>query len=255
MALLTDGSPNTVEMLKVIESSIADVAAIEMIDADIKMGLALEEISESLMVYLIQLGVKDPQYVARRQLGVSTIVVTPPLRRWHALYSIALIYRDAYHNQLNERYLAKWKYFNAVTADARKTLLQTGLGLVYQAVPKAPVPGTGLALGQWTAGVYTIRIAWVDSLGHIGAPCDVITAELSTGNAPTVTAPTAPAGIAGWNLYVAPIGSTPSLQNTAPLGFTVPWVGPPAGPVSGTPVGDGQNPDRYITDNQSYFRG
>src|SRR5450432_2402841 len=128
MALLMDGSPNTVEMLKAIESSIADVAAIEMIDVDTKMGVALEEISESLMVSLIQLGPADPQYLARRQIGVSTIVVTPPLRRWHALSTIALIYRDAYHNQLNERYLAKWKYFHTVSADARKTLLQTGLG-------------------------------------------------------------------------------------------------------------------------------
>src|SRR5437773_129501 len=130
MALLTDGSPNSIETLKGIESSIADVAAIELIDIDIKMGLAIEEISESLLVYLIQLGTLDPQNLTRRQLGVSTVVVTAPLRRWHAMLTIALVYRDAYHNQLNERYLAKWKYFNAVSADARKTLIQTGLGLV-----------------------------------------------------------------------------------------------------------------------------
>ena len=96
MALLTDGSPNTVETLKAIESSIAEVAKIELIDIDIKMDLALEEISESLMVNLIQLGTQDPQYLSRRQIGVSTIVVTAPLRRWHALQSIAMIYRDAY---------------------------------------------------------------------------------------------------------------------------------------------------------------
>ena len=255
MALLMDGSPNTVETLKAIESSIADVAAVEQIDVDIKMGLALEEISESLMVHLIQLGTQDPQYLARRQIGVSTLVLTPPLRRWHALMSITLVYRDAYHNQLNERYLAKWKYFNSVSADARKTLLQIGLGLVNAAVPKAPAPVTGVAIGQWPPGVYVIRMAWVDSSGRIGSPGEAVTVELTSGSAPTVTSPVAPAGVAGWNVYIGPFGSVTTLQNSSPMGFSVPWVAPAAGPVvAGVPVGDGQSPDRYIADNQSYFR-
>ncbi len=254
MALLMDGSPNTVEMLKAVESSIADVAAIELIDVDIKMGLALEEISESLMVYLLQLGTQDPQYLTRRQLGVSTIVLTPPLRRWHALLSIALIYRDAYHNQLNERYLAKWKYFNGVAAEARRTLLQTGLGVVNGAIAKAPTPVTGLAIGQWSPGSYLVRIAWVDSAGRVGSASEATTVELVSGSAPTVTAPAPPAGISGWNVYVAAIGSTPTLQNTSPLGFATAWVAPVAGPAVGVAIGDGQSPDRYIADNQSFFR-
>lgn len=254
MALLTDGSPNTVETLKALESSIADVAAIEMIDANIKMLVALEEMSESLMVYLIQLGTQDPQYLSRRRVGVSTLVLTPPMRRWHAVLTIALIYRDAYHNQLNERYLAKWKYFNSVAADARKTLLQTGVGLVNAAVPKAPVPVTGLAVGQWNAGAYVVQIAWVDSLGQVGSPSDAVTVELGLGSVPTVTAPAPLPGIAGWNVYVAPLGSVPTLQNPAPLGFTVPWVAAAAGPVVGPQVGDGQGPDRFIADSQTYFR-
>ena len=254
MALLTDGSPNTVETLKAIESSIAEVAKIELIDIDIKMDLALEEISESLMVNLIQLGTQDPQYLSRRQIGVSTIVVTAPLRRWHALQSIAMIYRDAYHNQLNERYLAKWKYFISASADARRTLLQTGLGLVNAAVPEAPTPVIGVAVGQWPAGVYVVRIAWVDSLGQVGTPGEAVTAELGPGSAPTVTSPTPPVGIAGWNVYIAPIGSVSTLQNAAPLGFAVPWVAPSAGPVTGLSIGTGQKPDRYIVDSQSYFR-
>ena len=254
MALLVDGNPNTVETLKAIESSIADVAAIELIDVDIKMGVAIEEISESLMVYLIQLGTQDPQSLLRRQIGVSTVVVTAPLRRWHALQSIALVYRDAYHNQLNERYLAKWKYFNSAAADGRKTLLQTGLGLVNQAVPKAPAAIVGIAVGQWTPGSYLVRTAWVDSLGQIGSPGEAVTVELTAGSGPTVTVPAAPQGIAGWNVYVAPIGSVPTLQNSGPLGFVVPWVAPAAGPVVGTAVGDGQTPDRYITDSQTFFR-
>ena len=181
-------------------------------------------------------------------------MVTPPLRRWHALDSITLIYRDAYHNQLNERYLAKWKYFNAVTADARQTLLDTGLGLVYQAVPKAPLPLAAAVTGQWNGGEYVIQIAWVDNLGQVGAPSDPTTVNLAAGNAPTVAVPIAPEGIAGWNVYVGPLGSPPTLQNSSPLDFTAPWVAALIEPTTGMPVGCGQSPDTYITSSQTYYR-
>jgi hypothetical protein len=254
MALLTDGNPNTVGSLKAIESSIADVAAIELINLDIKMCVAVEEISESLMVYLIQLGTQDPQYATRRQLGVTTVVVTAPLKRWHALESIALVYRDAYHNQLNERYLAKWKYFNAVSADARQTLIDTGIGLVNQPVPKAAAPIAGTATGQWNPGPYVIQITWVDSFGNEGVPSDPVTVQLGAGNAPTVTAPAAPTGVAGWNVYVGPLGSTPILQNASPLSFGSPWVAALIEPATGTAVGSGQSPDVYILSSNTFYR-
>ena len=63
MSLLTDGSPNTVGSLRAIESSITDQAPNEHINVYIKKGVSFEEISESLMVYLIQLGTQDPQSV------------------------------------------------------------------------------------------------------------------------------------------------------------------------------------------------
>lgn len=256
MALLTDGSPNTVESLKAIESAIADVAAIEMIDLSVKMDFALEQIGETLLAYLIQLGTKDPQYATRRQLGVSSVVVTAPLRRWHALLSVAAVYRDAYHNQLNDRYLAKWKYFNAAADDQRKLLMSIGLGLVYAPVPKAAQPVTGIAVGQWPVGAYTVVVTWVDANGHEGAASDPLTVELTSPGAPMVQVNAAPAGIAGWNLYVGPVGGGPlTLQNSTLLGFSVPFVTNSAGMVSGPAPGDGQSPDRYLLDNQAFFRG
>jgi hypothetical protein len=206
------------------------------------------------MVYLIQLGTQDPQSLTRRQIGVSNVVVTPPLVRWHALQTISLIYRDAYHNQLNARYLEKWKYYVQASADAKKTLLQTGLGLVNSAVPRASMPTAGIAVGQWPAGSYLIQATWVNASGQEGAPSDPITVDLAVGTAPLVQESGGPAGLAGWNVYAAPIGSAPVRQNSTLLSFATPWVAPPSGPVPGSPLGQGQSPDRYITDSQSFFR-
>ena len=255
MALLTDGSPNTIEALKALESSITDVAAIECVNLDVKMAVALEEVNESLMAYLMQLGPKDPQFAARRRLGVSTVAVTPPLRRWHAQLSIALTYRDAYHNQLNERYHAKWAYFFAAASDARKLLMQTGLGLVNQPVPGATVPNAGVALGSWPAGAYAIQVAWVDGSGQVGAPSPATTVELTTASAPSISLGTVPQGIAGWNIYAGNVGDTLALQNSQPLAVTTSWVPTSTGPQSGAAPGSGQQPDRYITDTQVLLRG
>ena len=255
MALLTDGSPNTIGALRAHESSITEVAAIECVNVDIKMAVAMEEISESLMAYLVQLGPKDPQYISRRSLGVSTVVVTPPLRRWHALLSIALIYRDAYHNQLNERYHAKWAYFFAAASDARRTLMQTGLGLVYQAIPKSALPTVGTSAGSWPAGTYEIQVTWVNASGQTGSPSDITTAELATIGAPAVSVGTPPVGAVGWNVYAGQLGGMLAQQNAQVLDPTAVWVGTSTGPVAGVAPGSGQQPDRFITDTQVLLRG
>ena len=51
------------------------------------------------------LSLTSPVWVEdRRQIGVSDVVVSPQMKRWHALHTLAVVYRDAYNNQLNDRY-------------------------------------------------------------------------------------------------------------------------------------------------------
>src|SRR6476469_1239305 len=108
MALLTDGNPNDTEGLRVFESAILDVAHVEAIDLNTKLCLATEEISEDVLDML--LGHAPVWFSAgnqRRLLGVSDVVVSPQMKRWQALHTLAVVYRDAYNNQLNDRYLGK----------------------------------------------------------------------------------------------------------------------------------------------------
>ncbi len=44
----------------------------------------------------------------RRAIGVSDVVVTRQMKRWHALHTLEIVYRDAFNNQLNDRYQAKF---------------------------------------------------------------------------------------------------------------------------------------------------
>ena len=99
MALLTDGSPNDTEALRVFETAILNVAHVETIDLDAKLGLATEEISQDVLdVLLDHTRAHDPRGKERRRIGVADVVVTPQMKRWQALHTLAVVYRDAYNN-------------------------------------------------------------------------------------------------------------------------------------------------------------
>ncbi len=119
MALFTDGEINNLQDLQRIESALLDIANVEQIDLNAKMALAQDQIAGDLLIFLLKQTPRNPfnpilSYQAgsaRRLLGVSDVVVTPPLKRWHALKSIEYAYEDAYNNQLNDRYQGKWKQY------------------------------------------------------------------------------------------------------------------------------------------------
>src|SRR5579864_4819882 len=119
--LLTDGSPNDNEALRVYESAILDMANTERIDLGAKLGLALEEISEDVLdVLLDHTRASDPQSTIRRTMGVSDVVVSAQLKRWHALHTLEIVYRDAFNNQLNDRYKPKWDEYGELAREAEQ---------------------------------------------------------------------------------------------------------------------------------------
>src|SRR5579871_3788298 len=139
MALLTDGNPNDTEGLRAIESAILEVARVEGIDLNAKLCLATEEISQDVLDML--LGHSPVPFLIggeqRRRLGVSDVVVSPQMKRWQALHTLAVVYRDAYNNQLNDRYLSKWDEYRELARGARERTYGYGIGLVAAPVPRA----------------------------------------------------------------------------------------------------------------------
>src|ERR1044072_4136716 len=94
MALFTDGPAATIEDLAAQDSQLLTLANAEGIDLTVKLGLAHEAVGLELEELLS----------AGSSYRLGQVVVTPAVRLWHTHRTLELVYRDAYHSQLNDRY-------------------------------------------------------------------------------------------------------------------------------------------------------
>jgi hypothetical protein len=255
--LLTDGCPNTPEDLRVYESSILDVSHEETINLDTKLRLATEEISEIVLNILLgHTSTATGGDVTRRSLGVSDAVVTRQMKRWHALYTLAIFYRDAYNNQLNDRYLAKWNEYTLLARGAQDLTTQYGIGLVTTPIPQAGTPVLGAVAGLLAATIYYVQITWVSSTGAEGNPSVATAYEAPLASLLTVTnGVPVPAVAVGFNVYVGLTDGTTTLQNATPIAIGQTFTEASSGLVAGAAVGTGQMPDTYVTGGSVLRRG
>jgi hypothetical protein len=254
MALLTDGSPNDNEGLRVYESGILDVAHVESIDLQAKLGLATEEVSEDVLDVLLDHST-DPQGAGRRSVGVADVVVTPQMKRWHAVHTLEIVYRDAFNNQLNDRYLAKFREYQELSRHARGHVVRFGIGLVADPIPKAQSPALSFAAGFLPSTTYYTQVSWLNALGQEGAPSERTTYESPAGSVLVVQALNPPANATGWNVFVGLTDSTLMQQNSVPLSIGTDFTLSSVGVVVGRVPGDGQNPDVYVVGGPLLRRG
>jgi hypothetical protein len=261
MALLTDGNPNDTEALRVFETAILDVAKVETIDLDAKLGLATDEISQEVLeVLLDHTGTQYslalfPTGVERRRRGVSDVVVTPQMKRWQALHTLALVYRDAYNNQLNDRYRNKWNEYRELARGARERTFASGIGLVATPVPRPETPMLGMIVGTLAGTTYYVQVSWVSTAGQEGSASEVTNFQTSDNSLLTVDAVNPPGVAAAWNVYLGLTVSTVTLQNSAPLGIGATFTLPGSGLVSGAGPGEGQAADMFVTGGRILRRG
>jgi len=254
--LLTDGSPNDDQALQVYESAILDVSNTEAIPLKAKLRLALDEISEDVLdVLLAHSAPSDPQATTRRTMGVSDVVVTPQMKRWHAAHTLEVFYRDAFNNQLNSRYEAKFKEYRGLSKDARERTYQFGIGLALSPIPRAQMPVFSYVAGLIPETIYYVQVSWVSANGQVGEPSCVTTYDSPAGSLPVVTAVNAPAVGMGFNVYMGLSVETMTLQNSTPVAAGGSFTLPASGLVTGSCPGCGQVPDIYITGGALIRRG
>ena len=252
--LLTDGSPNDTEALRVYESGILDIANNESIDLGIKLNLALDEVSDDMLDVLLARST-DLTALTRRARGVSDVVVTPQLRRWHAVHTLEVFYRDTFNNQLNDRYQQKFQEYRDLARQARLHTLRFGIGLVSTPIPIAGAPVVSTAVSSLGPATYFVQTSWVSATGQEGAPGSIVTLDAVPGAAPVVTVQGAPAGVTGFNVFMGLSADSMTLQNSSPVAVGNSFTLGAGGLIHGTPPGTGQAPDYYITGGPGLTRG
>lgn len=264
MALFTDGAPATIDDLRRYDNATDDVARDANIDLDSKLAAAAEEVGQEIFRFLMfstpqrfagNLSLNNaPGEATRQRLGLTDVVVTPGVRRWHALRSLAGMYRDAYGSGVTDRYLAKWKDMDSRAREAEEYAFAAGIGLSRNPIPKAPA-----AIAVQTSDVsqrtdYLVQLTWTSESGAQGAPSDPV--QLSLGAGDQVFPPVnAPEGVSGWNVFIGAADQTPMLQNAAPVLTGVAWTLPEGTLVQGKPVVESVPPDYLVVERRILSRG
>jgi hypothetical protein len=227
-----------------------------MLDLKVKLGLATEEVTQETLDFILhRAGGSDPQGAGRRQAGVRDVVVTRQLKRWHALHTLEIAYRDAFHNQLNDRYKDMFLEYKRLAEQARTQTFQFGVGVVHQPLPSAPAPNFSFVTGSFEATTYYARVTWVNAVGQEGAPGEITTYDAPAGSRPVVGMIGAPPNAVAFNVYLGLTPETLSKQNGSPIAIGQTFTLPGSGLVAGTVPGDGQAPDLYLVGSRVMRRG
>jgi len=232
MALFVDGPASAIEDLAAQDSQLLNVASAEGIDLTAKLAVAQETVGIELEGLLRECSGPELQHV----------VVTPALRLWHTYRTLETVYRDAYHNQLNDRYAGKRDQFRELGMWARERLRQTGVGLARRPVPRAATPDAQPTSGSLPEGTYYVTVSLVNAEGDEGCPAIPAAVESASGGGFVVAPPDAPEGVTGWNVYAGTSPENMARQNGETLDPATPWLQTEI-PACGSAPGDGQKPN------------
>jgi hypothetical protein len=191
----------------------------------------------------------------RRSIGVSDVVITPQIKRWHAVHTLEIVYRDAFNNQLNDRYQAKFLEYQKLSRNARERSFHFGIGLALVPIPQAPSPMFSAVAGLIPAVTYYARASWVGAAGQEGAASVLTTYDAPAGSLPVVQMTDPPAAATGFNVY---LGLTPdgvALQNPVPVPVGQSFTLPGTGLAAGRAPGSGQAADIFISGGPMVRRG
>jgi hypothetical protein len=259
MALFTDAEIVSLTDLLPFEASLVQVASAHGINVDTKISIATNTVSEKLLLLLRDTGMSDPQWLSRQVIGLSTVVVTPPLQRWLCFESLTKVFAEAYNAQLNTRFQGKWKEYRDESQFAADQTIQAGLGIVFRPLPKPQMPEVSVQQGSAPAESLFVQTSWVDSQGDESALSPVNGLIVNNLSAISVQmaegALGSPPAALGWNVYIGSNSNRITLQNGNPLSIGSTWTLPASGIVDGDEGGNGQAPQCFVPVSRQIRRG
>ncbi len=255
MALFTDGPISSAKELQEHEASVLVDANAEGIDVAAKVALAQQDLGNELILFLLRRApFRDYPPDIRRSRGLGDVVVTDALRQWHIHKTLAMVYRDAYNNQLNDRYQGKWNQYEQLAKGSSLTYFQLGVGVVADPLPKAAIPTLSTVPGNGSEATFYVAATWVNATGQEGAPSACAQLSTSAGENLAAALTGGPENAVGWNAYAGTLPSAMTRQNETPLAMGSIWT--MAGVVNnGTSLPMGQKPAWFIVDHRVIERG
>jgi len=241
MPLFTDGPISSIEDLTAQDSQLPNVASVEGIDVTQKIAIAQDQVAMDLQTALNRFGYADQLFWLGPRPKLDRVVVTTALKMWHTAKSLELVYSDAYNSQLNDRYAGKRDQFHTLAKWAYDKLIEIGVGIAGQPVPRAAMPAVTAFPGALADGLYYVTMAWVNAGGEEGAAA-IETAIGTTSSTFLVGTATAPQIAAGWNVYAGASPDAMFRQNTSLLIPGQTWEQPPEVVQTGALPGRGQKP-------------
>jgi len=246
MALWVDCQNLTASDLLQYDGQLSSVVSSEGIDVDSKSLVAHEQISSIVASRFLFPGGGSASQLAER------IVVTAPLRRWHALLTLEAIYREAYFRHLSERHKLRAEYLSAQAKQAMDAVFESGLGLCGSPIRRAPQIELSLTAGNIPPGVWHVSVTFAKN-GSEGEGSEVSSVIVTEPSSICVQVGAAAAD----SLMHVYAGASPERlyrQTTAPVAAGSAFL-LPAIHIDGPTLGWGQAPDRILRTDRRILRG
>ena len=262
MSLLIDGNVLKINELTEYESSLTDVAVTEGIDLLAKMSVAKLEISLAIQKFLLEnhdgnqaLGLGYGGLGYGPAYTINNVVVTDGLKQWHILQTIAAVFRDAFNQQLNDRYKGKWKEYADLATEASSVYFLIGVGLCLQPMPKPQAPTLGQVAGRSQAMTWFVQTSWLNAKNQESAAGVLGSISTQEGSALTARVTAPPAGVVGWNVYAGISADALYRQNNAVIPVEQLWTMTEAFQTNGVWPSSGQGMETILRKRNVFRRG
>jgi hypothetical protein len=253
MALFADGTISTVDDLQAYDTSIVSIASAEEVQLNAKIGLAKSEIGIELEE-LLEKRTSATRW-AGAGVGLKNVVVTPALKHWHSLLTLALVYGDIKGNHLESRYGQKWQDYLKRARWAANSLWRSGIGVVSSPISRAERPSVRTVPAVAPMQTYWIQVSWRTSSNDSSEPSEMVIHTAESDGVPAVMAGPAPPMTVGYDVFVGLDPDAMKKQNSTVLPVGTEWTMPVGGMIDGEAPTDGQEPERFIRNDRILMRG
>ncbi len=253
MALLKDQPISCLAEWMAYDSKLSILSEQESTSIEAKSRLAQNEIETQVTSFLLRhSGLSEN---AARQ-SLDKVVVTEALSRWHSMLTLSLFYIDLASLQNSTLHRDQSRFFEGKAEAAKDQLFETGLGIVNQPIPKAPLPFVVSVPGAGTPRILRGRIRFQDLDGALGTPSSEFVLDMSAGESNELSVDTLPPRVTGWLLYLGdstePLFKSTSTPIQAGVSFQITPDLPPILAEQMSKVS--QLPDRFIRYSTELWR-